>query len=249
MNDQQLLRYSRQIMLPSIGVEGQERLLSSRVLLVGLGGLGSPVAMYLAAAGVGTLVVADFDKVEITNLQRQIVHTSDRIGALKTDSAKEALLALNPECRVETLEERLDETALTAEAARSDLAIDASDNFETRFAVNRACVESGTPLVSGAAIRMEGQVSVFRGEPGGPCYRCIYSDHGTEEETCSETGILAPVAGIIGSVQATEAIKILTGAGEPLFGRLLLLDALRMEWRTLKLKPDPDCPVCGALKE
>jgi adenylyltransferase/sulfurtransferase len=245
MDDQQLLRYSRQIMLPFFGTEGQERLLSSRVLIIGLGGLGSPAAMYLAAAGVGTLMLADFDQVDLSNLQRQIIHSGNRIGALKTDSAKETLLALNPECRVETIGGRLEQRELAAEAARSDLVIDASDNFETRFAVNRACIGSGTPLVSGAAIRMEGQVSVFSGQPGDPCYRCIYSDQGVEEETCSETGILAPVAGIIGSVQATEAIKVLAGVGEPLFGRLLLLDALRMEWRTLKLKPDPDCPVCG----
>jgi adenylyltransferase/sulfurtransferase len=246
MNDQQLLRYSRQVLLPSFGTESQERLLSSRVLLIGLGGLGSPAAMYLAAAGVGTLVLVDFDQVDLSNLQRQIIHNNDRIGALKTDSAKETLRALNPECSVETVDQRLDEGELAAEAARSDLVIDASDNFETRFALNRACVESGTPLVSGAAIRMEGQVSVFSGRPGGPCYRCLYSEEGAEEETCSENGILAPVAGIIGSVQATEAIKVLAGVGEPLFGRLLLLDALRMEWRTVNLKPDPDCPVCGA---
>jgi adenylyltransferase/sulfurtransferase len=246
MDDQQLLRYSRQILLPSFGTEGQERLLSSRVLLIGLGGLGSPVAMYLAAAGVGSLVLVDFDQVDLSNLQRQIIHNSDRIGAQKTDSAKETLLALNPECVVETIERRLDERELAAEATRYDLVIDASDNFETRFALNRACVKSGTPLVSGAAIRMEGQVSVFGGRPGGPCYRCLYSEEGAEEESCSENGILAPVAGIIGSVQATEAIKLLAGVGEPLVGRLLLLDALQMEWRTVNLKPDPDCPVCGA---
>jgi adenylyltransferase/sulfurtransferase len=246
MDDQQLLRYSRQILLPSFGSEAQERLLASRVLLIGLGGLGSPAAMYLAAAGVGTLVLVDFDQVDLSNLQRQIIHNNDRIGVQKTDSARATLLALNPECGVETIERRLDERELAAEAARADLVIDASDNFETRFALNRACVESGTPLVSGAAIRMEGQVSVFSGQPGGPCYRCLYSEEGAEEETCSENGILAPVAGIIGSVQATEAIKVLAGVGEPLFGRLLLLVALRMEWRTVNLKPDPDCPVCGA---
>jgi adenylyltransferase/sulfurtransferase len=205
--------------------------------------------MYLAAAGVGTLVLVDFDQVDLSNLQRQIIHGSDRIGTLKTESAKQTLLDLNPECRVETIGERLDERALAAEASRADLVIDASDNFDTRFAVNRACVESGTPLVSGAAIRMEGQVSVFGGRSGGPCYRCLYSDQEAEEETCSENGILAPVAGIIGSVQATEAIKLLAGVGEPLFGRLLLLDALRMEWRTVNLKPDPDCPVCGTRKK
>ncbi len=245
MKDEQLLRYSRQILLPDIGIEGQERLHSSRVLIVGLGGLGSPVAMYLAAAGVGTLVLVDFDQVDLSNLQRQIIHTTERIGMHKVDSAKETLLALNPGCRVETVAKRLNEIELAAQIKKSDLVIDASDNFDTRFAVNSACVAGGIPLVSGAAIRMEGQVSVFGNQPGGPCYRCLYNDQGRMDESCSENGILAPVAGIIGSIQATEAIKVLTGAGETLNGRLLLLDALRMEWRTLKLKADPNCPVCG----
>jgi adenylyltransferase/sulfurtransferase len=245
MNDDQLLRYSRQIMLPAIGIEGQERLLASRVLIIGLGGLGSPVAMYLAAAGVGHLVLVDFDRVDLSNLQRQIAHTTDRIGEPKVASARESLLALNPECRVETIDQMLEDEALAAEVAKADLVIDCCDNFATRFAINAACVAAETPLVSGAAIRMEGQVSVFNGQPGGPCYRCLYSDEGTEDETCSENGVLAPLVGIIGSVQATEAIKVLTGAGETLSGRLLILDALRMEWRNLKLKADPNCPVCG----
>ncbi|MFI0459922.1 MAG: HesA/MoeB/ThiF family protein, partial [Candidatus Thiodiazotropha endolucinida] len=170
MNDDQLLRYSRQIMLPSIGIEGQERLLNARVLIVGLGGLGSPAAMYLAAAGVGTLVLVDFDQVDLTNLQRQIVHTTARIGDLKVDSARESLLALNPECRVETIPKQLDEADLRQQIEKADLALDGTDNFATRFAINKACYETGTPLVSGAAIRMEGQISVFTGEPGGPCY-------------------------------------------------------------------------------
>ncbi len=245
MEDEQLLRYSRQIMLPDIGIEGQEQLRSSRVLMVGVGGLGSPAAMYLAAAGVGTLVLVDFDQVELSNLQRQIIHTSERIGMRKVDSAKETLLALNPECRVETVAKRLNEAELATQVKKADLVIDASDNFDTRFALNSACVANGIPLVSGAAIRLEGQVSVFRNQPGGPCYRCLYNNQGRMDESCAENGILAPVAGIIGSIQATEAIKVLTGAGEPLSGRLLLLDALRMEWRTLKLLPDPNCPVCG----
>ncbi len=245
MNDQQLLRYSRQIMLPAIGIEGQERLLASRVLIIGLGGLGSPVAMYLAAAGVGTLVLVDFDRVDLSNLQRQIAHTNERIGQPKVESAQETLQALNPECRVETIGRMLEDEALVAEVEKADLVIDCCDNFTTRFAVNAACVAAHTPLVSGAAIRMEGQVSVFSGQPGDPCYRCLYSNEGTEDETCSENGVLAPLVGIIGSVQATEAIKVLTGAGETLNGRLLVLDALQMEWRTLKLKADPDCPVCG----
>ncbi len=245
MNDDQLLRYSRQIMLPSIGIEGQEKLLNARVLIVGLGGLGSPVALYLAAAGVGRLVLADFDRVDLTNLQRQIIHTTSRVGQLKVDSARDTLNELNPQVRVETLAERLDETMLEQIIQSVDLVIEGSDNFTTRFAVNRACHAHGIPLVSGAAIRMEGQVSVFTGQPGAPCYQCLYPDEGAMDETCSANGVLAPLVGIIGSIQATEAIKLLTGAGRSLEGRLLLLDALQMEWRTLKLKPDPACPVCG----
>jgi len=245
MNDDQLLRYSRQIMLPSIGIEGQQRLLESRVLLVGLGGLGSPVALYLAAAGVGQLVLSDFDKVDLSNLQRQIAHTTDAIGELKVESARRALLALNPEIQIETIDRILQEQELVLEVQKADLVIDASDNFATRFAINSACLCHATPLVSGAAIRMEGQVSAFSGQPGGPCYRCLYPEEGQVADTCSENGVLAPLVGIIGSIQATEAIKILTGAGTPLFGQLLILDALHMQWRSLKLKPDPRCPVCG----
>ena len=245
MNDDQLLRYSRQIMLPSIGFEGQEKLLSSRVLIIGLGGLGSPVAMYLAAAGVGNLVLVDFDKVDLSNLQRQIAHTSARVGEAKVTSALQTLLALNPDCQVETIDHRLDPAGLRQQAEHADLVVDGSDNFSTRFAVNDACLASGTPLVSGAAIRMEGQVSVFSGQPGDPCYRCLYGDGAELDETCSANGVLAPLVGIIGSVQATEAIKLLSGAGSPLVGRLLLLDALPMEWRTVKLKADPNCPLCS----
>ncbi|EGV51124.1 molybdopterin-synthase adenylyltransferase [Candidatus Endoriftia persephone str. Guaymas] len=245
MNDDQLLRYSRQIMLPSIGIEGQQRLLESRVLLVGLGGLGSPVALYLAAAGVGQLVLSDFDKVDLSNLQRQIAHTTDAIGELKVESARRALLALNPEIQIETIDRILQEQELELEVQKADLVIDASDNFATRFAINSACQYHATPLVSGAAIRMEGQVSAFSGQPGGPCYRCLYPEEGQVADTCSENGVLAPLVGIIGSIQATEAIKILTGAGTPLFGQLLILDALHMQWRSLKLKPDPRCPICS----
>lgn len=245
MNDDQLLRYSRQIMLPEIGIEGQERLRRSRVLILGLGGLGSPVAMYLAAAGVGHLRLADGDRVDLSNLQRQIAHTTERIGQTKVGSARHSLRAINPEVEVECLETRLQAEALQAEVERVDLVVDASDNFPTRFALNLACQRSGKPLVSGAAIRWEGQVAVFGGRPGGPCYRCLYPEAGTEETTCSENGILAPVAGIVGSIQATEAIKLLSLAGTPLMGRLLLVDALRMEWRQFTLTPDPACPVCS----
>ena len=245
MDDEQLLRYSRQIMLPSIGFEGQEKLLESRVLIVGLGGLGAPVSMYLAAAGVGVLVLADFDQVDLSNLQRQIVHTTERIGMPKVESARQTLLGLNPDCQVLALERRLEGPDLLAQVKDSDLVIDGSDNFNTRFAVNEACVASRTPLVSGAAIRLEGQVSVFTNQPGQPCYQCLYGGGGELDGSCSENGVLAPLVGIIGSIQATEAIKVLTGAGTPLSGRLLLLDALEMQWRSLRLKADPKCPVCS----
>jgi adenylyltransferase/sulfurtransferase len=245
MNDDQLLRYSRQIMLPSIGINGQEKLLNAQVLIVGLGGLGSPAAMYLAAAGVGTLVLVDFDRVDLTNLQRQIVHTTPRIGELKVDSARETLQALNPQCHVEPIAKQLDEAALKQQIKAVDLVVDGTDNFATRFTINKACYETATPLVSGAAIRMEGQISVFTGEPGGPCYHCLYPDEGEMDESCSANGVLAPLVGVIGSLQAVEAIKQLTGAGSSLHGRLLLLDALEMEWRTLRLTSDPACPVCS----
>ncbi|MES9832303.1 MAG: molybdopterin-synthase adenylyltransferase MoeB [Candidatus Thiodiazotropha sp. DIVDIV] len=245
MNDNQLLRYSRQIMLPSIGIEGQERLLESRVLIVGLGGLGSPAAMYLAAAGVGTLDLVDFDRVDLTNLQRQIIHTTDRIDQLKVESAREALHAINPEIDIETFPDKLDDSELNRLVERADIVLDGTDNFSIRFAINKACHRHQTPLVSAAAIRMEGQVSVFTGQPDSPCYHCLYPDEGEMDETCSSNGVLAPLVGIVGSIQATEAIKVLTGAGKSLEGKLLLLDALHMEWRTLKLKQDPACPVCS----
>lgn len=248
MNDEQLLRYSRQIMLPQVDVAGQQRLLDSRVLIVGMGGLGSPVAMYLAAAGVGELVLADFDTVDLSNLQRQILHGSDDIGRPKVESARDTLQVLNPEVSVSTINERLEGEALAAQLRTVDLVVDATDNFATRFMLNDACVKARKPLVSGAAIRMEGQVSVFHNErEESPCYRCLYREEGEElAQTCSENGVLAPVVGIIGAVQATEALKVLLGIGDTLGGRLLLLDALTMEWRTLKLRKDQSCPACGA---
>jgi adenylyltransferase/sulfurtransferase len=245
LNDAQLLRYSRQIMLPGFGIEGQQRLRSARVLVVGLGGLGSPVAMYLAAAGVGRLLLADFDAVDLSNLQRQIVHTTERIGQPKADSARTALAALNPEVETVAIKRSLTEDTLPGLMDQVDLVVDGCDNFATRFAVNGACVAAGKPLVSGAAVRMEGQVAVFSGQPGGPCYQCLYPRDGGVDETCTANGILAPVVGIIGAIQATEAIKVLTGLGEPLFGRLLLLDAAAMEWRGLRIPADPSCPICG----
>ena len=247
MNDDELLRYSRQILLPQVGIEGQDRLRVSRALIIGLGGLGSPAAMYLAAAGVGTLAIADHDRVDLSNLQRQIVHRSADIGRSKVDSARDALLALNPGTAIIAFDTRLNREQLGEQIALADVVLDCSDNFATRFAVNDACVRARTPLVSGAAIRLEGQVAVFRPDlPDSPCYRCLYRDGTEVEQTCAENGVLAPIVGIVGSIQAMEAIKVLTGIGETLCGRLLLIDAKRMDIRTLKLKRDPACPVCAA---
>jgi adenylyltransferase/sulfurtransferase len=246
MDDKQLLRYSRHILLPQVGIEGQQRLLEARVFLIGLGGLGSPVAMYLAASGVGHLVLVDHDRVELSNLQRQIAHTTNAIGIDKVASAKQTLQALNPGVRITTFNKVLNADELTEQVRLADVVVDASDNFATRFALNRICVEQKKPLVSGAAIRMEGQVTTFRADqPDSPCYRCLYKDMDELAETCSETGVLAPVVGIIGSIQAAEALKVLTGAGQTLAGRLLILDAQTMEWRELRLRKDPDCPVCS----
>jgi len=246
MNDEQLLRYSRQIMLPAMGVEGQERLLAARVLVVGLGGLGSAVAMYLAAAGVGTLVLADFDSVDLSNLQRQILHTSERIGMPKVRSAAQTLTALNPEVRIEGFTGNIDEDTLPDLIRGVDAVVDGCDNFPTRFAVNDACFHASVSLISGAAIRTEGQVAVFSGRPGGPCYQCLYPRDGDLDETCTANGVLAPVVGIIGSIQATETLKVLSGTGDPLYGRLLLMDAMSMEFRSVRLPADPHCPVCGS---
>jgi len=246
MDDKQLLRYSRHILLPQVGIEGQQRLLEARVFLIGLGGLGSPVAMYLAASGVGHLVLVDHDRVELSNLQRQIAHSTNAIGIDKVASAKQTLQALNPGVRITTFNKVLNADELTEQVRLADVVVDASDNFATRFALNRICVGQKKPLVSGAAIRMEGQVTTFRADqPDSPCYRCLYKDMDELAETCSETGVLAPVVGIIGSIQAAEALKVLTGAGQTLTGRLLILDAQTMEWRELRLRKDPDCPVCG----
>jgi len=246
MNDDQLLRYSRQIMLQGLDIEGQERLLGATVLVVGLGGLGSPVAMYLAAAGVGRLILADFDEVDLTNLQRQIVHETASVGEPKVESAARRLRALNPEVAVEPFRGQLSADNLPELIRRADVIVEGSDNFTTRFAVNAACVAGGKPLVAGAAIRMEGQVAVFRpDQPDGACYRCVFPEAGETEERCADTGVLAPVPGIIGSMQATEAIKLLTGLGRPLKNRMLILDAAAMEWRGINLRKDPACPVCG----
>ena len=245
MDDPSLLRYSRQILLPEIGIEGQQGLLDAHALIIGLGGLGSPVAMYLAAAGVGRLTLVDDDLVDLSNLQRQIAHASSSIGRPKVDSAARLLADLNPQCEVEAIASRLDEAALREAIAQADLVLDCSDNFDTRFQINRLCHASKTPLVSGAAIRWDGQVSVFTYQPGEACYQCLYGHGEDEAERCSENGVVAPLVGVIGSLQALEAIKLLSGAGEPLRNRLLVFDGLRQQWRTLSLAPDPGCPVCG----
>jgi adenylyltransferase/sulfurtransferase len=248
MNDAELLRYSRQILLPQVGIEAQERLLKSKVLIIGIGGLGSPAAMYLAAAGVGHLLLCDFDSVDISNLQRQIIHNTDDIGKPKVESARDSLLALNPLIEITPFYQKLDNDALTKQISQVDVVLDCSDNLSTRFAINQACVETQTPLVSGAAIRMEGQISVFRNDkndkPDNPCYRCLYSSEDTLVETCTQTGILAPVVGIIGSLQALEAMKLIMGIGKTLTGQLLFIDALNMEFNTIKVHRSPACPVC-----
>jgi molybdopterin/thiamine biosynthesis adenylyltransferase len=247
MNDAQLLRYSRHILLPQIGIDGQQKLLDARVLVIGLGGLGSPLTMYLAASGVGHLTLVDPDKVDLTNLQRQIVHTTQTVGRAKTDSAAQQLKALNPEIGLTTIARKLEGEELLAQVRLVDVVVDGSDNFPTRFAVNAACVRARKPLVSAAVTRFEGQVAVFRADlPDSPCYRCLYQESDEPGEPCAQFGVLAPVAGIVGSMQATETLKVLMNIGEPLTGRLLVLDAMTMESRIVRLRKDPRCPVCGS---
>lgn len=249
MNDEQLLRYSRHILLPEIGIEGQERLLAAHALVIGAGGLGSPVALYLAAAGVGRLTLCDDEAVDLTNLQRQIVHRTESIGRKKVDSARATLATINPEVRVAALAERVDEKRLQTLAREADVVIDGSDNFATRHAVNRVCVRLKKPLVSGAAVRFDGQVAVFDlRAPGSPCYACLFPEHGESEDVrCAVMGVFAPLTGVIGSIQAAEALKVLTGSGETLNGRLLLLDALAMQVRVIRLAKDSACTVCSTV--
>ena len=248
MNDDQLLRYSRHILLPEIGIQGQETLLKSHVLVVGAGGLGSPAAIYLAASGVGKLTICDDDTVDLTNLQRQIAHNTDRIGAPKTSSAKKTLTGINPEVNVIALHQRMDATTLLQLVADIDVVVDASDNFSTRYAINRVCTLTKKPLVSGAAIRFEGQVAVFDlRHTYSPCYHCLFPADGEDQDMrCAVMGVFAPLTGVIGSVQAVETLKILLDIGQTLNGRLLLLDGLSMEWRSIKLDKDPLCRICGA---
>ena len=246
MNDAQLLRYSRQIMLPQLDIEGQEDLLAARALIVGAGGLGSPAAMYLAAAGAGQLVIADPDVVELSNLQRQLLHHDEDIGRNKAVSAQDTLATINPDIKIIPIAQRLQGGQLDDEVKLADVVLDCSDNFATRFAVNTACVKHRTPLVSGAAIRMEGQLAVFDSrQQDSPCYHCLYKEGEEADQTCSENGVLSPVVGIIGSLQALEALKVILSLGETLTGRLLAFDGLTLEWRTLKLQQDPACKTCN----
>ena len=245
MNDQQLLRYSRQIMLPQVDIEGQEKLLDAHILIIGAGGLGSPASLYLAAAGVGTLTLYDDDQVDLSNLQRQITHYTDDIGTDKVISSQQTLNKINPDTRVIAVKQRLEGKALEKAVSDADVALDCSDNFTTRFAINQACVQHKTPLVSGAAIRFEGQVSVFAAGDDSPCYNCLYAESGEELQNCATNGVISPITGIIGSIQAMEAMKLIMNIGEVLTGRLLLLDGLSMQWNEMKLRKNSQCPTCG----
>jgi molybdopterin/thiamine biosynthesis adenylyltransferase len=247
LSDELLLRYSRHILLPEIGIDGQERLLAAHALVIGAGGLGSPVSLYLAASGVGRITLCDHDKVDLTNLQRQIVHTTDSIGRTKVSSAQDTLARINPGVAVEALPERVEGARLEELVDAADVVVDATDNFATRHAINRACVKFRKPLVSGAGVRFDGQVAVFDlRRDDSPCYYCLFPEQGDlEEMRCAVMGVFAPLVGIIGSIQAAEALKVIMGVGEPLQGRLLLLDALTMQTRTLKFSKDPACKVCG----
>jgi len=246
MNDQQLLRYSRHILLDEIGIEGQQAILNGRALVIGAGGLGSPASLYLASAGIGRLTIVDHDTVDLTNLQRQIAHTTERVGQPKAESARATLNAINPECHVSALVERVDDARLAALVAQHDVVLDCTDNFKTRHAVNRACVAHRVPLVSGAVIRFDGQVSVFDTRTGGPCYSCLFpQDQPFEDVACSTMGVFAPLVGVVGAMQAAEALKLVMGIGESLSGRLLLLDGLRMEWNSISISRNEACPVCG----
>ncbi len=247
MNDEQLLRYSRHILLDDLGIEGQTRICNSHAVIIGAGGLGSPAAFYLAAAGVGKITLVDHDTVDFTNLQRQILHTQARVGQPKVLSGQQTLAAINPDIEIVPLQTRLEGEALSALVASADIVLDCSDNFQTRHAINRACVSHRKPLVSGAAVRFDGQISVYDlSTATGPCYHCLFPEgEEVEEVRCAIMGVFAPLTGIIGTMQAAEALKVLAGIGEPLRGRLLLLDGLSMTWRSIRVPKDPACLVCG----
>ncbi|MDD2741058.1 MAG: molybdopterin-synthase adenylyltransferase MoeB [Rhodocyclaceae bacterium] len=247
MTDEQLLRYSRHILLDALGIEGQQGILNSHALVIGAGGLGSPAALYLASAGMGKITLVDNDTVDFTNLQRQILHIQDRVGMPKVASGKIALTAMNPEIEIVALQQRLSGEALDTLVASADIVLDCTDNFATRHAINRACVHHRKPLVSGAAVRFDGQISVYDlRRDDSPCYHCLFPEGEDVEETrCATMGVFAPLTGIIGTMQAAEALKLAANIGESLTGRLLLLDTLEMEWRSVKFKKDPGCAVCG----
>lgn len=247
MNDEQLLRYSRHILLDEVGIEGQGKLLSSHVLIVGAGGLGSPVALYLGSAGVGHLTIVDHDRVDATNLQRQIAHTVERIGEFKVHSVQQAVAALNPDILITPIAQRADDALLDPLVEQADLVLDCTDNFASRHAINRACVRHRKPLVSGAAIRFDGQVAVYDSRShDSPCYACVFPEsHQPEETRCATMGVFAPLVGIVGTVQAAEALKLLCGIGQPLTGRLLLLDGRTMAWHEINLQRNSDCATCG----
>jgi adenylyltransferase/sulfurtransferase len=250
MDDLQLLRYSRHILLDELGPDAQARFAAARVLVIGVGGLGAPVAQFLTAAGVGTITLCDADRVDLTNLQRQILYATQDVGQPKVEAAAMRLAAINPEVAIRPLAERVDGDRLATLVASADVVVDCCDNFGTRHAVNRACVAAGRPLVSGAAIRFDGQVAVFdTRDPASPCYHCLFGEGDELEETrCATMGVFAPLVGIVGATQAAEALKLLAGIGESLAGRLLLLDTLAMQWRELRVPRDPDCPVCRQRK-
>jgi len=251
VDDSQLLRYSRHILLPEVGIDGQQRIADAHALVVGAGGLGSPVALFLASAGVGTITLCDADTVDLTNLQRQIVHDTSTIGMPKVESAKQRLAAINPGVDVRALPARVGPTELASLVAAASIVLDCSDNFATRHAVNRACVAARRPLVSGAALRFDGQLAVF--DPrrdDSPCYHCVFGEGDDLEETrCAVMGVFAPLVGVIGSMQAVEALKLLAECGEPGVGKLFLYDALAAEWRTMRIRRDPACPVCSVQAE
>ncbi len=247
MDDAQLLRYSRHILLPELGIDAQEKFAAARVLVIGAGGLGAPAAQFLAAAGVGTLTLCDPDAVDLTNLQRQILYATGDVGAPKVVAARTRLNAINPDVRVEAMQARVGADELATLVASADVVLDCSDNFATRHAINRSCVAARKPLVSGAAIRFDGQIAVFDArDAASPCYHCLFGEGEELEETrCATMGVFAPLVGIVGATQAAEALKLIAGVGEPLAGRLLLVDALSMRWRDVRVTRDPACPACG----
>jgi len=250
MRDEQLLRYSRHILLEEWGVEGQERVINAHALVIGAGGLGSPVALYLTSAGVGHITLVDHDTVDVTNLQRQIAHTDARVGQLKVASLKTAMLQINPDIQIDAHALKVDAANLDGWVSQADVVLDCTDNFATRHAINAACVTHRKPLVSGAALRLDGQLAVYdTQQSNAPCYACVFPPtQDFEEERCATMGVLAPLVGVIGSLQATEALKILSGMGSTLYGQLMMFNAQHMEWQTLKTQRNIDCPVCGPLR-